>query len=93
MLIKIVIIVVILILLRKQLWFLRPFWPVLVGLAIGGMIGWWWATSIIRLDTGYQAFEYIGCPRIFVKPIFAIIGALVMVGPVSAAIRVLFPFP
>ena len=90
MLIKILIAVSILILLRKQLWFLRPFWPVLVGLTIGATVGWWWATNMIRLDTGYQAFEYISCPRIFVKPIFALIGALVMVGPVSAALYGLF---
>ena len=91
MLIKIIIVVVILILLRRQLRFLLPFWPMLVGLTIGAMIGWWWATNLIRLDTGYQAFEYIGCPRILFKPIFALIGALVMVGPLSVAIRSLFP--
>lgn len=91
MLIKIVIVVVILILLRNHLGILRVLWPECVGLAIGGMIGWWWASNIIRLDTGYQAFEYIGCPRGFVKPIFAFIGSVVTVGPVSAAIRGLFP--
>lgn len=90
MVIKILIAIGILILLRKHLWLLKPFWPMCVGLAVGGMIGWWWAAHLIRLDTGYQAFEYIGCPRIFFKPIFALIGALVMVGPVSAALYGLF---
>jgi hypothetical protein len=91
MLIKILIVIVILILLRRHMGILKPFWPLCVGLAAGGVMGWWLATLAVNTGVDFCAFDHIGCPRIFIKPIFALVGALMMVGPVSAAIWGLFP--
>ena len=91
MLIKILVVVIILLLLRRQMGILKPVWPLCVGLAVGGLAGWWLVTLAINTGVNFCAFEHIGCPRIFIKPIFALIGALMMVGPISTAIYGLFP--
>ena len=91
MLTKILIVVVLIILLRNHLGIVKWLWPECVGLATGGMIGWWWVSATMELGTSYAIFEYVGCPRCLIKPIFALVGALLMVGPVSVAIRGLFP--
>ena len=91
MLIKILVVVVILLLLRRQMGILKPFWPLCVGLAVGGLCGWWLVTLAINTGVNFCAFEHIGCPRILIKPVFALIGALMMVGPTSTAIYGLFP--
>jgi hypothetical protein len=91
MLIKILVVIVILLLLRRQMGIFKPFWPLCVGLTVGGLAGWWLATLAVNTGVNFCAFEHIGCPRIFIKPIFALIGALMMVGPISAAIYSLLP--
>lgn len=91
MLIKILIVVVILIVLRKHLDIFKPFWPIFVGFGVGAAIGWLWCSQIIRLGTTFACLEYFGCPQGFAKPIFAFVGGLVTIGPVSAAIWGLFP--
>ena len=91
MLIKILIVVVVLILLRRHMGILKPFWPLCVGLTVGGFTSWWLVTLAVNTGVNFCAFEHIGCPRIFIKPIFALIGALMMAGPVSAAIYGLLP--
>ena len=90
-LIKILVAVAILILLRDRLTFLKPHWPVLVGLSVGGILGWWWGTFLTNSGTRIELFEYLGYSQAFVKPLFALIGALAVVKPVSKAIRELFP--
>lgn len=90
-LIKILVVVAILILLRDRLAFLRPHWPVLVGLSVGGIVGWWWGTFLINSGTHIELFEYLGYPQSLAKPLFAVIGALAVVKPISNAIRELFP--
>lgn len=90
-LIKILVVVAILILLRDRLAFLRPHWPVLIGLSVGGIVGWWWASFLLKSGTTFELFDYLGYQQSLVKPVFALIGALVAVKPVSKAIRELFP--
>jgi hypothetical protein len=91
MLIKILIAIVILIVLRSHMGILKPFWPLCVGLTVGSFTSWWLVTLAVNTGVNFCAFEHIGCPRIFIKPIFALIGALMMAGPVSAAIYGLLP--
>ena len=91
MLIKILIVVVILILLRRYMGILKPFWPLCVGLTVGGLTGWWLATLAFNTGVDFSILEHSGCPRWFIKPIVAVIGALMLVGPVSTVIWGLFP--
>ena len=91
MFIKILIVVVILILLRRHMGILKPFWPLCVGLVIGGFTGWWLATLAVNTGVNFSILERFGCPRWFIKPIVAVIGALILVGPISAAIWGLLP--
>ena len=91
MLIKILIVVVILILLRRHMGILKPFWPLCVGLTAGSLTGWWLATLAVNTGVDFSTLEYFGCPRWFIKPIVALIGALMMVGPISVVIGGLFP--
>ena len=67
MLIKILIVVVILILLRRHMGMLKPFWPLCVGLAIGGFTGWWLATLAVNTGVDFSTLEYFGCPRWFIN--------------------------
>jgi hypothetical protein len=92
MLIKIAIIVIIAIVLRHYLIPLKSHWPVIVGLIAGTLAGWWMANFLIRFNVSFETFEFFGCPQDMVKPLFATIGALVAVKPVSIAIRQLFPY-
>ena len=92
MLIKIAIVIVLIIVLRHHLGPLKPHWPVLVGLLAGALAGWWVVSFLIRSNVHFETFEYFGCPQSMIKPLFATIGALVAVKPVSTAIRQLFPF-
>ena len=91
MLIKILLVIVILILLRRHMGILKPFWPLCVGLVVGGTTGWWLATLAFNVGVNFGAFENLGCPGVLIKPIIAILGALTMAGPVSAGIYSLFP--
>ena len=91
MLIKILLVIVVLILLRNHLGILKPFWPLIVGLTIGGFVGWWFVSFLMGIGENFDILQQLGCPRILIKPIFAIIGALMMAGPVSAALYGLFP--
>jgi len=91
MLIKLLIVIVILFLLRRHMGILRPFWPQCVGLIVGAFMGWWLATMAINTGVNFGTLVYLGCPQKLIKPFFAAVGALTMVGPVSAAIRSLFP--
>jgi hypothetical protein len=91
MVIKLLIIITLLILLRHHLSLLKPYWPAIVGLLAGALVGWWSASFLISSGTRFEALEYLGCPRSLIKPVFAIVGALITVKPVTMAIRELFP--
>lgn len=91
LIIKILIVIVILFLLRRHIGVLKPSWPLCVGLTVGGLTGWWLATLAVNTGVDFSTLEYFGCPRWFIKPIVAVIGALMMVGPISAVIWSLFP--
>ena len=91
MLIKILIAVVILILLRRHLGIFKPFWLLCVGFAVGAVVSWCVVSQMIRLGTTFPSLEYFGCPERFARHIFAFVGGLVTIGPVSAAIWGLFP--
>lgn len=91
LIIKILIVVIIAILLRRHLAFFKPHWPVIVGFMAGAVAGWSWGHFLIKSGTHIELLYYLGRPQSFAKPLFAIIGALVTVKPVSTAIRELFP--
>jgi len=91
LIIKVLIVVIIAILVRRHLAFFKPHWPVIVGIIVGAVAGWWWGCFLIKSGTHLELLDYLGRPQTFVKPLFAIIGALVAVKPVSVAIRELFP--
>lgn len=91
MLIKIVLVAVILLLLRNNMGFLKPFWPLCVGLTVGALAGWWFTAFTIEYGVDFSFLEDFGCSQKVVKPIAALIGALGAVGPVSAAIYNLLP--
>ncbi len=91
MLVKLLLVVIILILLRSHMGILKPFWPVLVGFLVGAFVGWQMVNVLTALKVNLDFFENLGCPQRFVKPLFAFIGGLVAVKPISTALRVLFP--
>jgi len=91
MLVKIILVVIILLLLRSHMGILKPFWPVLVGFLVGAFIGWQMVNVLTALKVDLDCFENLGCPQRFVKPLFALIGGLGTVKPISTALRVLFP--
>jgi hypothetical protein len=91
MLVKILLVAVIIVLLRNRLGIFRFLWPEFVGLAVGAMVGWWWATFLANSGVRFEAIENMGCPNSFIRPGFVLIGALAAVKPISAAIRGLFP--
>ena len=93
MLIKIIIVVTIIILLRNHLSFLKPYWHVVAGYLVGAVAGWLMVSVLIALKLNVERdLSYLGCPAGLVRPLFAFIGALVVVKPVSTAIRELFPY-
>jgi hypothetical protein len=92
MLVKIILVVIILLLLRSHMGILKPFWPVLVGFLVGAFIGWQMVNVLTALKVNLNFFENFGCPQRYVKPLFAFIGGLVAVKPISTALLVLFPF-
>jgi len=93
MIVKLVIGVVVAILLRRHWRLLKslcPLWPIGVGLAVGAVPGWLYATFL--MDSG-QAFDSLlgrGLPPVAIKLAFALIGALVTVKPVSDTISSFF---
>jgi len=91
MFIKIVLVVVILLLLRRNMGALKPFWPLVVGLTTGALVGWWFTEFLIDYGVDFSFVEDFGCPKRMVKFIAALIGALAAVKPVSAAIYSLLP--
>ncbi len=91
MFIKIVLVVVILLLLRNNMGVLKPFWPLVVGLTVGALIGWWFSVFLIEYGVDFSFMEDFGCPKRLVKLVAALIGALAAVKPVSAAIYSLLP--
>lgn len=92
MLIKIVIIVTIIFLLRSHLAFLKPYWQVLAGFVLGAIAGWLMVDVLINLKVNLDFFKNFGCPHYLVKPLFAAIGGLVVVKPLSTVLRRLFPY-
>ena len=92
-LIKIIIVVTILILLRSHLSFLKPYWHVVAGFLVGAIAGWLMVSVLIALKVNVEHdLSYLGCPAGLVRPIFAFIGGLVAVTPISIALRLLFPY-
>jgi len=93
MIVKLVIGVVVAILLRRHWRLLKslcPLWPIGVGLAVGAVPGWLYATFL--MDSG-QAFDSLlgrGLPPVAIKLAFALIGALVTVKPVNDMISSFF---
>ena len=91
MLVKILLVVIILLLLRGHMGALKPFWPVIAAFLVGAFIGWQMVNVLTALKVNLDCFESLGCPQRFIKPLFALIGGLVAVKPISTALRVLFP--
>ncbi len=88
---KALVVVVILFLLRSHMGIIKPFWPLCVGLAVGAFAGWWLMTLAVDTGADFSVLEQLGCPRRLIKPVVALLGALMAAGPVSTAIRGLFP--
>jgi purine-cytosine permease-like protein len=92
-LIKIVIVVTIIILLRRHLGFLKPYWHVIAGYILATLFAWWllrffFAQPAIVLEIS-RSFN---CPPWLVKPASAALGGLMTAGPIIATIRRLFPY-
>jgi hypothetical protein len=85
MLVKIILVVIILLLLRSHMGIFKPFWPVIVAFLVGAFLGWQMVNVLTGLEADVDCFENLGCPIRFVKPLFALIGGLVAVKPVSTA--------
>ena len=93
MLIKIVIVIVIIFLLRSHLAFLRPYWHVFVGFGVGAVTGWLMVSVLNGLKVNVEHdLGYLGCPAKLIRPLFALVGGLASVNPVSTALRRLFPY-
>ena len=94
MVVKLIIAITILIALRHHLGMLKPIvplWPVGVGLAVGGVLGWAYAVVFIESGQCYETYLQLGIPGVVIKSASALIGALATVAPVSAAIWRLLP--
>jgi len=93
MIVKLVIGVVVVILLRRHWGLLKslcPLWPISVGLAVGGIPGWSYATFLMDSGQAFDCVLQMGVPAFAIKLAFALIGALVTVKPVSDTISSFF---
>lgn len=92
LIVKIILVLFVLFLLRSHMGIFKPFWSVLVGFLVGAFIGWQMVNVLTALKVDLGFFENFGCPQRFIKPLFALIGGLAAVTPVSTTLRRLFPY-
>lgn len=93
MFIKALIVIGIMFALRNHLGFLRPYWHIVAGYILATLFAWWVLTFIFaRPEIVLEISRLFNCPSRLVKPVFAALGGLMIVGPICAAIGRFFPY-